>query len=94
MPDFENFNTRLKVETAYPDGTRDHRDNFVKEEYQKNSQRQHQVTEPTGFVPMKGVTQAPKPNADTKPVSRKKSKADLDVEKANKKDLNERNLKN
>jgi len=41
-----------------------------------------------------GVTQAPKPKAGSKPVSRKKSKADLDVEKANKKDLNERNLKN
>jgi len=93
VPDFENFHTRLKVETAYPDGTRDHRDNFVQEEYQKNSQRQDQVSEPTGFVPMKGVTQAPKTKPKTKRVSRKNIKKDQSVMDANTQDLKSRNIK-
>lgn len=102
MADYENFNTRLKVETTFSDGvTKDHRGenhDFVRQEYFRNQQNKTKTdtdeTPAGGFPPMKSCIRGTKPKAETKQVSRKKTKADLDVEKANKKDLNERNLKN
>lgn len=81
---YENFHTRLKVQTAYPDGVKDHREGFQQREYFKNNQNEPQDTEPTGFAPMKGVVKAP----------RKKTKADLDIEAANNKDIKNRRIKN
>ena len=86
-----NFTTRLKVETTYAEGdVRDHRgDNhdFVRSEYRRNLQTKNKTDEepaPKGFPPMQSVTKAPQP----------KTKKDLEVEKANQKDLNQRNIKN
>ena len=93
--DAPNFNHRFKVETAYPDGKRDHREGFTQQEYQKNQQRESDKKEPmAGFPPMKGTTEAPKPKAGTKRVRQyKKTKEDEAVEQAVKKDHRNRNLK-
>lgn len=93
--DAPNFNHRFKVETAYPDGKRDHRAGFAQQEYRRNMQDKSEDKEPmAGFPPMKTVTEPPKPKAGTKPVrQRKKTKADEAIEEAVKKDHRNRNLK-
>jgi len=92
--DAPNFNHRFKVETAYPDGARDHREGFTQQEYQRNQQTESDEKEPmAGFPPMKSVTEAPKPKAGVKKVSRSKTKTDQSITDANKKDLKNRNLK-
>ena len=91
--DAPNFNHRFKVETAYPDGKRDHREGFTQQEYQRNQQDKSDEKEPmAGFPPMKGITEAPKPKAGIKKVSRSKTKTDASITDANKKDLKNRNL--
>ena len=83
----QNFNHRLKVETTFSkDDVRDHREGFTQREYFRNQQDKNKTDEEpvSGFPPMKSVTRAP----------RKKTKADLEVEAANKKDIKNRNLKN
>ena len=93
--DAPNFNHRFKVETAYPDGKRDHRDGFTQQEYQRNQQDKPEEKEPmAGFPPMKGTTEAPKPKGGVKKVSRSKTKTDdVALEAAKTKDLKNRNLK-
>lgn len=81
-----NFNHRLKVETTFaPGDVRDHRGGeFTQKEYLRNQQKVETPEEPAkGFPPMKSVTKAP----------RKKTKAELDLEKANNKDLKNRSIK-
>ena len=91
--DAPNFNHRFKVETAYPEGKRDHRDGFTQQEYQRNQQTESDEKEPmAGFPPMKGTTEAPKAKAGVKKVSRPKTKTDKAVTAAIKKDLQNRNL--
>ena len=84
---FDNFTTRLRVETTFAkDDVRDHRTGeFTKQEYFRNNQQKKEVEEetPAGFPPMKSVTRAP----------RKKTKAELEIEEANAKDLKNRSLK-
>lgn len=84
--DSQNFNHRLTVETTYSkDDVRDHREGFTQREYFRNQQAEQREPDPAkGFPPMKSVTKAP----------RKKTKADLELEKANNQDLNKRNIKN
>ena len=84
--DSQNFNHRLTVETTFAkDDVRDHREGFTQQEYFRNQQKQEVKEEKQGgFPPMKSVTRAP----------RKKTKADLELEKANNKDLSKRNIKN
>ena len=92
MADYDeslNFNHRLKVETTFaPGDVRDHREGFTQREYTRNQQDKNKTDkepEPkAGFPPMESVTKAP----------RKKTKKDLELEAANKKDLQNRNLKN
>ena len=81
----DNFNTRLRVETTYGPGVvKDHREGFQQQQYFRNMQdEQKPKDEPKGFPPMKGVVKAP----------RKKTKAELDLQKANSKDLKQRNIK-
>ena len=92
----DNFHTRLKVQTAYPDGFKDHREGFHKEQYFFNNQNEPRNTERSGFVPLNNRVAPPKPKAGTKQISPKpnKSKADLDLEAANKKDIKNRRIKN
>ena len=93
---FENFHTRLKVETVFAEGdVRDHRTgDFYKREYERNQQRKDEPVEPAvGFPSMKGVVNAPKPKGGTKQVSRKKSASDQKILDANNTDLKNRNLK-
>ena len=99
MADYEgrNFNHRLKVETHYPNGVvKDHRENFVKEQYFLNMQdkdKRDDEDTPAGFPPMKSCIQGTKPNAETKQVSRKKTTKDQSVMDANTEDLRTRNIK-
>ena len=81
----DNFNTRLRVETTFAEGdVRDHRSGFSQREYFRNMQdEQKPKDEPKGFPAMKGVVKAP----------RKKTKAELELQKANSKDLKQRNIK-
>ena len=88
-----NFNHRLKVETNVNGVVKDHREGFTQQEYFKNMQDKPQANDGRGFPPMKSVTEAPKPKAGTKQRTRKKTTADEQVEKANTKDLKNRNLK-
>ena len=93
--DFENFSSRLTVETTFaPGDVRDHRDGFTQREYRRNmqddSERKEQMA---GFPAMKSVTEAPKPKAGTKRVSRRKSTDDAALEAAHDKDLKTRNIK-
>ena len=85
--EYENFNTRLKVETNVQGEVIDHREGFSQKEYFRNMQNQPEPEvkeEPAkGFPPMKGVVRAP----------RKKTKAEQKLEEANKKDLKTRNIK-
>ena len=87
MSDYEesrNFNHRLRVETTFAPGeVRDHREGFTQQEYRRNQQKSQPKEEAKGFPPMKSVTKAPK----------KKTKAELDIEKANTKDLKNRSIK-
>ena len=93
---YEPTKPRLKVETTFAEGdVRDHRDGFTQREYFRNQQKESKTDDEVGgFPPMKSCIQGTKPKAETKQVRRKKTKADIDVETANKKDLNERNLNN
>ena len=83
--EYENFNTRLKVETNVQGEVIDHRDGFSQKEYFRNMQNKPEVEEEPakGFPPMKGVVKAPK----------KKTKEQVKLEQANQKDLKSRNLK-
>ena len=82
--EYENFTTRLKVETNVQGEVIDHRDGFSQQEYFRNMQNKPEVEEEPakGFPPMKSVVKAP----------RKKTKKELDLEKANTKDLKNRNI--
>ena len=93
MADYENFNTKFQVETAYSDGVRDHRQGFSQQQYFINNQSEPPDDERTGFAPMKSVTQPPKPKGGTRQVSRKKTNKDKSVMDANTKDLKNRNIK-
>ena len=88
----DNFTTRLKVQTAYPDGFRDHREGFHKEQYFFNNQNEPRNTQRSGFVPLNSVVKPPQPKGGTKQVTRN---LDIDpaIEAANNKDLKKRNLK-
>ena len=87
----DNFNTRLKVQTAYPDGFRDHREGFHKEQYFFNNQNEPRNTERSGFVPLNNTVRRPKP---TEPPKRKQTtdKEDAALKKAAKQDLTNRGL--
>lgn len=81
-----NFNYRLKVETNVQGEIIDHREGFAQKEYFRNmqdGQKPEKDSEPKGFPPMEGVVMPP----------RKKSKDEIKLEEANKKDLSERNIK-
>lgn len=92
---FENFNTRLTVQTTYPDKVIDHRSReFYDHEYKRNSQSEPRQQNTGGR--MKSVTKAPKPKAGVKQVSRKRktsNKQDDAVKEASNKDLKQRNIK-
>lgn len=81
----QNFNHRLKVETTFSkDDVRDHREGFTQREYFRNQQKTEVKEEKqSGFPPMKSVTKAP----------RKKTKDEIELEKANTKDLKNRSIK-
>ena len=83
--EYDNFNTRLKVETNVQGEVIDHRQGFSQKEYFRNMQNKPEVEEAPakGFPPMKGVVKAPK----------KKTKQEIELEKANTKDLKTRNIK-
>ena len=91
--EFENFSSRLRVETTYAPGeVRDHRDGFTQQEYRRNMQDDSDRKEPmAGFPPMESATQAPKPKGGVKP--RRRTKSDAAIEAANTSDLKKRNLK-
>ena len=93
----DNFTSRLRVETSFPDGKRDHRDGFSQQEYRKNLQDKPEEKEPmAGFPPMKGIVEAPKAKAGVKekktPSRRMSAKEKAAIDAANQKDLNRRNL--
>lgn len=88
--EYENFSTRLRVETTFAEGdVRDHRDGFTQKEYFRNLQDTKKPEEtPQGFPPMKGVVKAPR----KKPQPRRKTE-DKAIEEAVKKDLSKRNVR-
>ena len=90
--DAPNFNHRFKVETNMGrQGVVDHREGFAQQEYRKNMQDKSDEKEPlAGFPPMKSVTEAPKPKGGVKQV---RAKSEKKITDANKKDLQNRNLK-
>ena len=83
--EYENFTTRLKVETNVQGEIIDHREGFQQQEYFRNMQNKPEPEEEPakGFPPMKNVVKAP----------RKKTKAEQKLEEANTKDLKQRNIK-
>jgi len=94
-----NFNYRFNVETNMgKDGIIDHRDpkeSFYTREYKRNMQEELPVVPPTGFAPMRSVTQPPKPKAGTKQRRTKKptdETQDAALKKAARKDLTDRGL--
>ena len=89
--DFENFSSRLRVETTFAEGdVRDHRDGFTQREYRRNMQDTPETTEEKGFPAMKGVVKAPKPKR--KPKKTTTDEQDAALNQAAKKDLRTRNL--
>ena len=90
----DNFTSRLRVETTYPDKVIDHRTReFYDREYKRNMQDKPLKNEGRGFPDMNSVTEAPKPKAGTKRVRTKKTTDDQSVIDANQKDLKSRNIK-
>ena len=91
--EYENFSTRLRVETTYgPNDVRDHRDGFIQEQYRINMQDKPQTNDGGGFPNMKSVTKPSTPKGGVKPRTRKKT-VDPAIEAANNKDLKQRNIK-
>ena len=90
----DNFTSRLKVETTYPDKVIDHRSGeFYDREYRRNMQADPKPTEGAGFPNMQSVTQPSKPKGGVKQRTRKKTASDTALEAAHKKDLSKRNIK-
>ena len=92
---YENFHTRLKVETTYPEGKKDHREGFQQAEYFKNCQREPRNTERTGFPEMQNVVRPPKPAKPPVIKPNPKTQTNTDdaaLKKAAKKDLTNRGL--
>lgn len=87
--DAPNFNNRFKVETAYPDGTIDHRKDFQQKEYFRGHETQQEpVMQPMGN--MKGVVNAPKAKGGIKSPRKRKTttpQQDADLKDAANKDL-------
>lgn len=89
--DFENFSSRLRVETTFSEGdVRDHRDGFTQREYRRNMQEAPETIEEKGFPTMKGVIKAPKPKR--KPKKTTTDDQDAALKKASKEDLSNRGL--
>ena len=86
----DNFNSRVKVETAYPDKVIDHRTReFYDREYNRNSQKTS--TPPTGGK-MESVTEVPARKRARTKAKADKTKQDAALEKAAKNDLINRGL--
>ena len=91
--EFENFSSRLTVETTYgPGDKRDHRDGFTQKEYFRNMQDKPQTNDGGGFPEMKSVTKPSTPKGGVKQRSRKQT-TDPAIDAANQKDLKQRNIK-
>ena len=90
--EFDNFTSRLRVETAYPDKVIDHRGKeFRDQQYQHNSQ--NNPAEPNGQK-MKSVTEEPKrKRTRAKAKATTSSKQDQQLKEANNKDLKSKNIK-
>ena len=86
-----NFTSRLRVQTAYPDGFRDHRQGFHKEQYFFNNQNEPRNTESSGFVPLNNTVR-PSKKKDTTVNKTTTDKEDTALKKAVKDDLTKRGL--
>ena len=92
--EYENFSTRLRVETTYAEGdVRDHRDGFIQREYRRNLQDDSDRKQPmAGFPPMESVTQPSKPKGGVKQ-KRSTAKQDKELQDAVDKDISKRNVR-
>ena len=91
--DFENFSSRLTVETTYgPGDVRDHRDGFQQQQYFRNMQDKPVETEGKGFPKLNNTVKAPKPKPKTTRKKTTTDKQDAALKKAAKEDLSNRGL--
>ena len=87
---FENFTSRVSVETTYPDKVIDHRTReFYDREYNRNSQKS---PPPPRGGKMESVTEVPARKKARAKAKADKTKQDTALEKAVKKDLTNRGL--